>query len=249
VSGYLVNLARRSAGMVPVANPRVGPGGGPDARLVRGLALSAAPPTLDGATPPIRAAGRVVDEAPRNGPASRLATDDVTSRNRNLEPRELEEPRPLRRNAAAPGVEPRDDAGSASLRTRPTVGDSTVPAVIGPALMDRTPEAQRDVKPRRRDREASGGAPDGPPRSQAPRATVVEPALSPGLLAGKWTVIEPRGRGREVDVRIGTIEIHTEPGGAASPAHPPITAAPTAGRPHGGFDDFVRLRTYAPWER
>jgi hypothetical protein len=81
-----------------------------------------------------------------------------------------------------------------------------------------------------------------------PRITVIEPVLSPAHLTGARTVIESRGRGREVDVRIGTIEIHAEPASPA-PAPPAPLAGTAVGRPQGGFDDFVRLRTYAPWER
>ena len=200
MSGYLVNLARRSAGMVPVAHPRIGPVSGPDARLVRGMAQSAVPPPRAGPASPIHAAGGA-GEAQQDGLAPGLAMPEVTRHDRQVEPRDLEEPRSIRLNGVAPGVEPRDDARAASPPARPTVGDSAVPAVIGPAPMNGTPEARRDLNPSRRDPEASAAALDGPSRSQGPRASVVEPALSPGLLGGARTVMEPRGRGREVDVR------------------------------------------------
>jgi hypothetical protein len=68
-------------------------------------------------------------------------------------------------------------------------------------------------------------------------------------VAGARILIDGRGQGRDVDVRIGTIEIHAEPGGPPPSAAPQVTTLAQAGRSQGGFDDFVRLRTYGPWER
>ena len=57
---------------------------------------------------------------------------------------------------------------------------------------------------------------------------------------------QPPATDRVVEVRIGAVEIH-----AASPSEPPQQAVPAparAERPPTGFDEFVRLRTYAPWQ-
>ncbi len=118
-----------------------------------------------------------------------------------------------------------------------------------PAPVAREPDAPRDLVQRGRSTpEASAGSGDESKGTATPRAKAIEPALRQTHLAGARTVIESQGRGREVDVRIGTIEIHAE---TVSPvAAPPAPLASAAvGRPQGGFDDFVRLRTYAPWER
>ena len=90
---------------------------------------------------------------------------------------------------------------------------------------------------------------DGPRRTDPSGTGLIEPALAPAPLGGPRTVIEDRGPGREVHVRIGTIEIHAEsdspPPMSLPAAAPPAVAAGS----QGGFDEFVRLRTYAPWER
>ena len=51
VSNYLVNLARRSAGLAPAAHPRARPGGGPTRASSVGEARPTAPPTPDRVEP------------------------------------------------------------------------------------------------------------------------------------------------------------------------------------------------------
>jgi len=87
-----------------------------------------------------------------------------------------------------------------------------------------------------------------PPRRNPdlPRVGVLEPVLPPR--PSRLPVPEAAPQ-RQIDVRIGTIEII-----GPEPAPRPLPPAPAAGpAPHslpgGGFDDFVRLRTYAPWTR
>lgn len=89
---------------------------------------------------------------------------------------------------------------------------------------------------------------DGLRRTDPSGLTPIEPALTPAPLGG-LAVIEDRSPGREVHVRIGTIEIHAESDTPPPTSVPPAAAAPIAAVPQGGFDEFVRLRTYAPWER
>jgi hypothetical protein len=249
MSGYLANLARRAAGMVPVAHPRMGPGGGQDARLIRGVA-EPAPAPLDRIGPSVRDGGRG-NEGSRDGLAPRLlAADDVTNQSRERVPRELEEPRKLRLVEPPSSSERRDDAPSPSLpAARPAVGNATSNVDIRPARVAREPDAPRDLESGHRPTpEASAGS-DPSTGTMRPRATVIEPALSPAHLGAARTVIESRGRGREVDVRIGMIEIHAEPASPVPAPPAPLATAAGVGRPQGGFDDFVRLRTYAPWER
>lgn len=52
---------------------------------------------------------------------------------------------------------------------------------------------------------------------------------------------------RHVEVRIGTIEILGPTTAPAAPTPAPVAAVEAS--PSGGFDAFVRLRTYAPWGR
>lgn len=60
-------------------------------------------------------------------------------------------------------------------------------------------------------------------------------------------ILEPQPE-RRIEVRIGTIEIHGPE--TTAPATVPVAAATAEPAPStGGFDGFVRLRTYAPWGR
>jgi hypothetical protein len=69
------------------------------------------------------------------------------------------------------------------------------------------------------------------------------PARTPPRAAKDAAREEPDPE-RPVHVRIGAIEIHaaaSEPASTSAPAPPPPTTPP------GGFDEFARLRSYAPW--
>jgi hypothetical protein len=250
VSGYLANLARRSVGMVPVAHPRVGPASGSDARLVRDRAEPAAPGPSERTGPSLPAGDRGQGTLPDGVRSDPLSADDATSETRELAPRVLDEPRRLRLVETSPNPERRVDGGLPPAHAAGVAAGGVAPPVeIRPAPIPREPAASRDlVLPGHETSEASAGSSHGSNGTVTPRVTVIEPALSPAHLASARTVIESRGRGRDVDVRIGTIEIHAEPASPApAPPAPPATAV--AGRPQGGFDDFARLRTYAPWER
>jgi hypothetical protein len=55
----------------------------------------------------------------------------------------------------------------------------------------------------------------------------------------------PPSEERIVQVRIGAIEIHAPPPPVATP---PAPAPMQRSAPRAGFDEFARLRSYAPWE-
>lgn len=249
MSNYLVNLARRSAGLVPAAQPRVVPGGGVDTRLVHGPTHQTTPPTTDRAAPGtlITGSGRHADDGLPDALAPRhVATNDVTRRDREPEPDERDAPRQLRLIEPAASSVRRDDAGMASLPgARPIAADADAPITIGPAH-DPKNEGPRDLHG---PPNASVGPAVAQPGGTTPRTTVIEPAPSPAQVAGARTATEVSGRGRQVDVRIGTIEIHAEPASPPPSSAPPVAAHAPVGQAQGGFDDFVRLRTYAPWER
>jgi len=278
MSDYLVNLARRSVGIAPVARPRSGPGPGPAAGLARGVeqpsaaatpvrggSIAAADPSVGQGSPrqvevePSRdeAAGTVT-VAPASptvdGPAHVTRQAELMGRN---------EPRALGVADGASAVSRVADAPA--VRIAP---ESRVPTVTGPsspirpvtAMDDQASDARRepgpervrpDLEPRRGDVIVELPLPAA---SAAPRQTAVaqiaaiEPALAPAPLAGPRTVTVA-GPGREIQVRIGTLEIHAG-SDAPAPAAPPAAAAPAgAVASTGGFDDFVRLRSYAPWQR
>jgi hypothetical protein len=97
-------------------------------------------------------------------------------------------------------------------------------------------------------------SPDGTPAPSPAETTrrvrdeppaVMQPAA---LRVGAGIEILEAASERQVDVRIGTIEIHG-PEPTAPPAVPVAAAPVEPAAPVGGFDSFVRLRTYAPWGR
>jgi hypothetical protein len=84
-------------------------------------------------------------------------------------------------------------------------------------------------------KQANGPAPVASVRSAPPivRARVAPPDQAPAAH-------------RAVQVHIGTIEIQAAPARTTEPSAP-VPAPPPAATPRGSFDDFVGLRTYAPW--
>jgi hypothetical protein len=79
-----------------------------------------------------------------------------------------------------------------------------------------------------------------------PAVVAIEPApLAAAAPAAPRT--EPTAE-RTVHVRIGAIEIHAaQPAAVPLPPSTPAAVAPQTPAA-GGFDDFARLRSYAPWE-
>jgi hypothetical protein len=193
------------------------------------------------------------DDAASTGgttPALRPASDVRTVR---VESESEEREQPLKLHALDPASEA-DGRRTAPELTHAQdvpiapVDASVMPIRIRPSVVDQTPAGQPRRPRPSREVERSPTPTDASRVVEAPRAPVIEPALAPTVPLGQRGMPDERSRTREFEVRIGTIEIYAEPGpapGSAAPAAAPVAAA----RPQGGFDEFVRLRTYAPWER
>jgi hypothetical protein len=111
-------------------------------------------------------------------------------------------------------------------------------ALAPAATLRPSPPRSPDGTPAPPPAETTRRVPDEPPAVMQPAALRVGPGIE---------ILEAASE-RQVDVRIGTIEIH----GPEPTAHPtvPVAAAPVEpAAPASGFDSFVRLRTYAPWGR
>lgn len=277
MSDYLVNLARRSAGIAPVARPRSGPGPGPIAGMGRGVEQASPPSSVrsgsvtgtdSSATPGNLRSIRVEpshDEAARAHGVAPLgpAVDSVARATRESEPTGLDEPRTLRIAEGAASVERGVDAPTTIASGKPV---STGTGPLSPirthaAIAGHAPDARRDPDPERNRPAVEPGrdhvtvelplpaSSDRARPTDTPWLTLIDPAVVPAPLGGPRTAIEDRGPGREVHVRIGTIEIHAESDTPAPMSPPPAAAPAVAAGSQGGFDEFVRLRTYAPWER
>jgi hypothetical protein len=265
MSDYLVNLARRTAGIAPVARPRSMPGPGLVAGAIRiGEHVFPASPLARSGS----ATGTDTSVVSGN-PTPTTSGSDHEARAREISPLGTavenaawrDEHRPLRivdRGAALDGI---SDPATATVSPRqPALSGTGLPSPVGSlSADDRASEVPSDpgpararpaVEPRRDELTMELPLPrvSAGQRTDVPSVTPTMPVLAPAPLGGPRTVIEG-GPGREVHVRIGTIEIHAEADSPA-PASLPAAAAPTTTvSSPGGFDDFVRLRSYAPWER
>jgi hypothetical protein len=262
VSEFLLNLARRSVGLGPVIEARR------DAVDLLPRVSDVAPAAVEiprADMPPPHESAREANAPPATGPMSvapsraplvslmTAAPMAVIQRQPSAAVTTTESP--ARAPAASPPPPP--NAGTLPLPTR-TIEyhvESTIERQIAavPAPVDVVPRAvepsirQEGIRP--------VAAPAKTPRFNeylvAPRpaaltAFAVEPRLAiraPTAEAG----VAPGPPERTIHVRIGAIEIH---GNDA----PPVTAAPPAAPPSSapaspGFDEFVRLRSYAPWAR
>jgi len=247
MSDYLVGLARRSAGITPVAQPR------PRRDPLPALPVTGA--TAQRVVVPPGAGAEPSDGAPAAFPrreGAALPGSDEAAPGPTIRVVERVGAETL---VAGPGVA--DRAGQVT----PTERGTLIPLPVSSEAQD-----ERRLAPRGMD---TPGAADDRPRSR----TVLEPrparppdvsaaAGSPAALTsdrltplpaprkgGSPAALEHRGPGREVLVRIGTIEIHAEAaalaGAGQAPAEP-VSSPPPALR---GFDGFARLRAYSPWER
>ena len=277
MSDYLINLARRSAGIATIARPRSGPSFGPIARVGRaidGPAARSAPatkrliadPSLS--EPPARlppaGVARVPDEAElmRAIPGLHPASEGPARARHASEPAASDRPYGLpiaERTAVGTSVHGAAMVSPPQPTTIGTDPSATSPVQSGHALdrLDADRDASLEPTPPAVDPRLDGAAARLPPplarertdRGTTPRLTLIEPAPAPGTVTGSWMLVEDRRPAREVQVRIGTIEIHAEspaPSAMSAPAATtPAAAAPSA----GGFEAFARLRTYAPWER
>jgi hypothetical protein len=242
MSDYLVNLARRSVGIAPVARPRSGPGPGPIAGVVRGVEQPSP------SSSPVRGGpGAGTDSMLRPGSLRSIGVEpshDEAERAHGVA-RVVDAPT----TRIAPGQQvPTGSGPSSPVRTTSPTADR-----LSPIRRDPDPDQNRPaIEPRRDDLTVDLPLPawlDGPRRIEPSGMTLIEPALVPAPLGGPRTVLEDRGPGRDVHVRIGTIEIHAESDTPPPTSLPPAAAPAVAAVPQGGFDEFVRLRSYAPWER
>lgn len=250
MSNYLVNLARRSAGLVPIAHPRAGPAAGPDARLLRGAGEPSVPrPPASSRGPSFDATVQHADASPRDGLVPReQATDERTRERREPGLGAPETPPKLHLVESGGGLLRPGDVPPRPSVAPPTIAEVPAPSTPHPAPVDgadRSRVAGLTVRPGAEARAAEAAAPG----TIAPRAAARESVLALSHVTGPRGAAEPRSLRRDVDVRIGTIEIHAEPASPGSPAPPAVATPAPQGRPAGGFDDFVRLRTYAAWER
>ncbi len=291
MSDFLLNLARRSAGLAPIVGARVGPPApapgrdsepAPPAAGVRTETTRAAPPrpvetlaprpmaepTAAPRAIPMAAPGVAATPAVQRMPAAPAAAEPTASAPaRSVAP------------AAAPAVttppahvviEPRavKAAPRGSLAESPVVapvipGAEPHPIVDAPSATAAVVPAGVSVEPRSEEtparpaelsriveivrEERSVLAPSDERTLSEPPLPVasVEPApvRMPPRASEDAARVEPEPE-RLVHVRIDAIEIHAAvPEPASTRAHaPPPSAAPA-----GGFDEFARLRSYAPW--
>jgi len=260
VSDFLVNLARRSAGLAPVVRARWAPAvdlddaagateepasrAGAERAEVRVPAAAPSPQasaTSHGA--PVQQPAPVVHVTPQ--PAARVAQRTPAA---SPAPASAATPTPAR-GGDTPIVAP-------LAPSRPAVD---VPAAIVPAstAVASTTPVTPDGPPRTRERADEARAiatrvetvvRHETSDASAPTVVTIEPVERPETAATAARA-EPTPE-RTVHVRIGAIEIF---GGDAASPQPAVaaasTAAPTAAptSPPSGFDDFAALRSYRPW--
>ncbi len=292
MKSFLVRLAQRSIGQVPVvrsrtmpAPPIVGAGGGAAA-----LDAPVPPAVATGGQPSLMAAAvHVAGELPPTIPQTAVAppvtpppaeihaiqtTRVITEVVERLSPeppaalieREGQEVRPPAdvmtqpasvaapiQPAVTPAIQPAvpppivapDPAAPAPTQTPTpitTYGGTTPATDRGPAIQP-TPIAF--IKPRHE--------PPAAPEPVNPTAVLTPAGRERPALPGPHAAppvppsakAPPPSEERIVQVRIGAIEIHAP---VPQPAPPPAAAAIERTLARGGFDEFARLRSYAPWE-
>lgn len=295
MSDFLLNLARRSAGLAPVVRarsvplasmPSDGPG---DLEAIGGARSSEPPPAPAAVVTPAGASPVAVDTpqseatpTPLAAPSASAATL-VVQRAPLLASAAPASPAPATPAAVPESAEPAPaPAAPREWATLEPAGADRAATVVEPTPQAAQPAASRWIgepppeaqvtmvvpAPRGESDHSMAATPQvAPDPTVAPeRPTiierVVEPA-APAALERAAVLVEPApaaatGRAalawsepieeRTVHVRIGAIEIHaTEPPSSALVATAPAPAAPQAS-PATGFDDFARLRSYAPWE-
>ncbi|HEX7979879.1 MAG TPA: hypothetical protein VF461_14825 [Gemmatimonadaceae bacterium] len=256
MSDFLVNLAKRSAGLAPVVRTRATPGvfgveaesASPDAAEARAPSAMIVPtPQTVVATvaPPAGPVG-APQRAPRTTPsiASAPAPPGVVRRVTAASPTSIAAAPPVTSIAARePHATQRIEA-TATERLAPIVAPAAIRSLEPANSDERVPPShvvreERSVIEHRIESVTTEDAP-------VPMAAVIEPAMQPVVAL---PVTQPeRAIERTVHVRIGAIEIHgaaAQPPApaAALPAAEPARSAPLT----GGFDDYAALRSYAPW--
>lgn len=287
---FLIRLAQRSIGQVPVVRSR--------AALPPSLpAGEGAGPPVEAPSAPARAPSSMTGEPPWPAPHAALTARDPLPATTVSPAATPAEPLPRPESSAIPTIrivsetvapplplppaafsepEGRSVEPAASATAEPAMATPAIqaaptiiiqPAPPAPKIAPPALAIQAVVQAPTAAADDPGAVIDGRPTLRsAPvefimpkhesRDTVaaIEPAASPRpadrdlpQLSGREAmppVQAPQSDERVVQVRIGAIEIHAPP--------PPAPAAPPAPlqRPvsRGGFDEFARLRSYAPWE-
>lgn len=260
MSDFLVNLARRSAGLAPIVRPRPAPApvaiDMPSATQAESVAPhDAAPAPIVVVMPSAAPAAPAVDAHPVAALAIAPMLGSVAQRTAAASFAAPVTPSaPLGRAADAQRVAPRAPIALEPVARERAVAHATAP--LAPEL---------PAAPRRSERSADAIVPAIMPAAIARIERVIEPAATdapapvvvttrpaesaaPATLEA-WTEPAPE---RTVHVRIGAIEIYGADAGGS--ARPPAATAPAAVAtpaspvsPAGGFDDYAALRSYAPW--
>jgi hypothetical protein len=222
-----------------------------DPRPVGDGPIAPALSSASAAIPPGRAVPAASTRAPDAMPSSRADRPATRSGSGDLHGQP-----PTRAAALSPRERVSTDAPPTTRVPQPTPDVPVRPAVL-PASTDRsaTPAtvaetvvpaaSMRPVPPRLADQ----ARPSGPPGDPVRHVPLDRPAIATPAAAVRPDAIEvlEAQSVRHVEVRIGTIEIL---GPTPAPVPPtPSPASPVEAYSPGGFDAFVRLRTYAPWGR
>jgi hypothetical protein len=259
VSDFLVNLARRSAGLAPVVRARWAPAvdlddaaGATEEPVSRAGAeraevrVSAAAPSPHASATshgtPVQRPAAVVHVAPQ--PSARVAQRTPAA---SLAPASAATPTPARGGGTST-VAPLAPSRSVVDAPAAIVPASTAVASAAPAAPDSAPRTRaRADEPRTIATRVETVVRHETSNAPAPTVVTIEPVKR--AVTAVPTRAEPTPE-RTVHVRIGAIEIF---GDAAASPQPAVaaasTAAPTAAptSPPSGFDDFAALRSYRPW--
>lgn len=263
MSDFLVNLARRSAGLAPVVRARSAPVTAPD----DARAPDVEPRVSPGAAGtdvrlPVAAPGPLPSSMPRVAPVSLpVPIARVTPQGSvhlaqrapatGSAPTAVPAPAPTRAPGETPVVAPHVTSRPPADAAAAIVPASTAIASAAPASSDRPPRTHERAAepPAVAPRVDTVAVWPEPSDTSTPVVVKIEPVERPAA-----AIASPRAEPlpeRTVHVRIGAIEIvgadgsAPQPTVAASPAAVAPAVAPTS--PPSGFDDFAALRSYTPW--
>jgi len=277
VSAFLLNLARRSAGLGPLAGVRpASPAAEPDLALAaqpgsangRAVPAAGAAPAADSAAPalapfrpPIAAPPAVVHAplAPSTAPVvQRMPLPSISTAPVPVAPASapvaaIAEPapgpvEPARQSETTAPLADHLATHPATLVDRDVVLSSAPTSVDPDPLVVFVPPPSPDPEPRIVERVMETRV-ETPPYEIEPRPVAVTIVSSPLPLAptASAAAAVEAPVERIVHVHIGAIEIHSA--GAPTPAVTPPAAVAAAPVLETGFDRFACLRTFAPWER
>jgi hypothetical protein len=282
VSDFLINLARRSAGLAPVVRPRSAPAAESPSETAEGEAarpheIAAAPAMIAAPTQPVVTPIAVAPVQPVIAPIATAPALVVQRAPIAMPVGSPAPPSPLGIPAAgASSVIPTHTAATIeparaeqTSAPAPPLADSPLLGAIEPHSETRIEIHTPAIAPPHGDRSQTAASPVPRPSRERevvreetrvverridsmtsivtePAAVMIEPApLAAAAPAAPRTEPMPE---RTVHVRIGAIEIHAaQPTAAPLPPSTPAAVIPQTPAA-GGFDDFARLRSYAPWE-